>query len=124
MSDEYLYRFSENQSNFIKNNSTSISYNGQTYFNVPGWFVEKLDNVFSILSEEELPKGVKDFIPVSYKDQQIKDLTELVEAANSLLGCVPISDHPFRNTYLTNFDECLEKYQSVNKLYQQKYLTK
>jgi CHASE3 domain sensor protein len=55
------------------------------------------------------------------KDQQIKDLTELVDAANNLLGCVPISSHPFRNTYLTNFDEYLKTYQSVNKSYQQKY---
>lgn len=58
----YLYRFTKEQSEFIKNNSTMISHADKKYFKIPNWFIEESENLFQLVSEEGLPNEIKDII--------------------------------------------------------------
>lgn len=111
MNEVYSYKFTKEQSDFIKNNSTMVSFGGKRYFNVPDWFVEESENVFSITSQGFLPQKIKELISLQSKDQQIKELTELLEQ------CEVLAFQDDAEDYIERWQE----YTSKVSQYRQKY---
>lgn len=113
MSKEYLYRFTKEQSEFIKCNSTMVTFNDGSgnYYNCPHWFFEVQENLFSMLTEDSLPNGIKKLIPPTSKDKQIKDLDELVLYSELVI------EMGMEQGYI-------DTYHRLKQSYQQKYLPK
>lgn len=104
--------FTEDQSVFIKNNSSVVFVDGIKYFNIPNWFVEypSKNNAFYMIDESDLPKKVKSTLALCKKDEQIKELTELLALADNVI-----------KWSASNPSMATDHYKSLKKSYEEKY---
>jgi hypothetical protein len=73
---------------------------------------ETLDKEEDFLQLEEWDAGSRTFFEdiIADKDEKIKRLREIIDAAYAVLSCVPIDNG---NVYLSGFDACLKDYQKL-----------